>query len=460
MTGPEFDLRPSVRLPQLRPEVWFAVWAIVLLMIGLTLASIASFGSDDDQSKIQQVTQKLSMDYMIARLSSGNDEPKAFLKEAVKQLEDLKLETKGAQGVRNRYLLIINQTINPKNKPDFSILNAEVDDIPEEHKEQIKQKRMQANLALQTLYSSEKLDAVQADSIREALQNIGGSEWPISLAIERVNELSQQNSDLPLAYALGILILGGVICWVVFIVLKVSRLAPVRGVPLQNSPKSIGDQLGIRFLGFLLIYLAAPVLAIVVLGDLGESPWGQVVLSALILCLVFWVATLKIEGYRISISKIGLNFKNLKEDILWGVGGYFANWPVLVVLLPIGMVLFRWIPSGQHPITEQLTEPQSLLPAFLLAGVLAPIMEEFVFRGLFFQGMAVRMKKWWLPMITTSIAFAAIHPQGGAMWLALGWVGAMGCMLTYQRGSIIPAIVMHALHNTTVLLLAVSSKLF
>jgi membrane protease YdiL (CAAX protease family) len=460
VTVPDFDLQPTERHPQLRPEVWFAVWAIILLMIGLTLASIASVGNNGDQSKIQQTIQRLSIDYMIARLSSGNDEPKEFLQEAAKQLQQLKLETKGAKGVRNRYLLIINQTINPKNKPDFSILNADVDDIPQAQREQVKQKREKANMALQTLYSSEKLSLEQANSIKEALQNLGNSEWPISLALEKVNELSQQSNDLPVAYVLGTLIFGGMICWIVYMVLKASRLAPARGVPLQNSPKGVGDQLGLRFLGFLLIYLGAPVFVILMFNNSRESPWQQVALSALMLGLVFFVATLRIYDYKISLNKIGLNLKNLKGDILWGIGGYLANWPVLVVLLPLGMVLFRWIPSGQHPITEQLTDPDSLLPAFLLAGVLAPIMEEFVFRGLFFQGMVVRMRKWWGPMIATSIAFAAIHPQGGAMWLALGWVGAMGCILTYQRGSLIPAMVMHALHNTTVLLLAISSKLF
>jgi membrane protease YdiL (CAAX protease family) len=48
-----------------------------------------------------------------------------------------------------------------------------------------------------------------------------------------------------------------------------------------------------------------------------------------------------------------------------------------------------------------------------------------------------------------------IHPQGGALWPVLAWIGGMAAYLTYRRQSLIPAIVMHACHNTTIILFSV-----
>ena len=78
---------------------------------------------------------------------------------------------------------------------------------------------------------------------------------------------------------------------------------------------------------------------------------------------------------------------------------------------------------------------------------------EIAFRGLLFQGLALRFRVW--PAIFISaMGFAMIHPQGGMLWPSLAWVGGMAAYLTYRQSSLIPAIVMHALHNTTLILLS------
>jgi membrane protease YdiL (CAAX protease family) len=53
----------------------------------------------------------------------------------------------------------------------------------------------------------------------------------------------------------------------------------------------------------------------------------------------------------------------------------------------------------------------------------------------------------------SSLLFAMVHPTGVPAWPALAAIGAMAALLTFQTRSLVPSIVMHAVHNGTLLLL-------
>jgi membrane protease YdiL (CAAX protease family) len=53
------------------------------------------------------------------------------------------------------------------------------------------------------------------------------------------------------------------------------------------------------------------------------------------------------------------------------------------------------------------------------------------------------------------LLFAAIHPQGPILWAGLAAIGVMACFLTHMTGSLVPAMVMHSVHNASVLTLAI-----
>jgi membrane protease YdiL (CAAX protease family) len=125
-----------------------------------------------------------------------------------------------------------------------------------------------------------------------------------------------------------------------------------------------------------------------------------------------------------------------------------------MLLIIFGQHFLRWIPSGGHPMQTEILAGPNLPLMILTAGPLTAIMEELAFRGVLFQGMALRFRPW-PAIILSSLAFAMIHPQGGALWPVLAWIGGMAAYLTYRRQSLIPAIVMHACHNTTIILISV-----
>ena len=96
-----------------------------------------------------------------------------------------------------------------------------------------------------------------------------------------------------------------------------------------------------------------------------------------------------------------------------------------------------------------------------LASVVAPIMEETMFRGVLYRHMREatgRVGRWWsviLSALVVSFVFAALHPQGVLaipllMALAFGFTAARE-----WRGSLIPSMTVHALHNGVLMVMLI-----
>lgn len=88
---------------------------------------------------------------------------------------------------------------------------------------------------------------------------------------------------------------------------------------------------------------------------------------------------------------------------------------------------------------------------YIAVGLLAPLVEEIVFRGAIQgalqTGFAQRGKSHWYAIVVTSLLFAAIHgnpaqmPHAFLIGLLMGW-------MRYRSGSIIPGVTVHLLNNT------------
>lgn len=109
-------------------------------------------------------------------------------------------------------------------------------------------------------------------------------------------------------------------------------------------------------------------------------------------------------------------------------------------------------PSEKQNIVEHLGAHDSNLlwaGTFLMLGIVAPICEEIFFRGFIFTALWRR-----IPLapsaIVTGALFAVVHISSSAKLLvvALGFFGAMLCVLRAITGSLIPCIAVHALNNS------------
>ena len=114
----------------------------------------------------------------------------------------------------------------------------------------------------------------------------------------------------------------------------------------------------------------------------------------------------------------------------------------LTILLGVGPgPALDWIAR-----TMASAPPAGLLLAVLVVGLLAPLGEELFFRGY----MLTRLRQVWSPVpaiLATALAFGVIHGELVHGVLAFG-IGVYLGLMTERSGSVVPAVVCHAVNNT------------
>jgi membrane protease YdiL (CAAX protease family) len=145
----------------------------------------------------------------------------------------------------------------------------------------------------------------------------------------------------------------------------------------------------------------------------------------------------------------------------WHFGLRPTRWGVAVAWVVTGFVAFIvfsaiWVTAlGIHQrddLPKQLgagNGPLALAAVALLVCVIAPIAEEFFFRGYFFTALR-SWKGVWPAAIITGVVFGAIHagsaPVGYLVPLAV--FGIVLCVVYWRTGSLYPCISLHALNNS------------
>ncbi len=131
---------------------------------------------------------------------------------------------------------------------------------------------------------------------------------------------------------------------------------------------------------------------------------------------------------------------------------------LLIVVLLIGFILFSAIweevlnVSTSEKVLEQLGANEGtglLLLSALLTCVIAPICEEFLFRGFIFSALS-NWKGPWPAALITGAVFGGIH-AGSAPAVDLVPLGVFGfglCLLYRYSGSLYPCIAAHSLNNS------------
>jgi membrane protease YdiL (CAAX protease family) len=158
-----------------------------------------------------------------------------------------------------------------------------------------------------------------------------------------------------------------------------------------------------------------------------------------------------------------------------GPATYVACLPLVIlgILTMLGLTMLRnrlgwgpgpFEPSGNpsHPIITGAGGGWVVyLQMFLVAAVIAPIVEETMFRGALYQhlreatGRAGKVVSVLLSALCSSFLFAVIHPQGilavpVLMALAVGF-----CLAREWRGTLLPSMIAHGINNGLAVLLLI-----
>ncbi len=174
------------------------------------------------------------------------------------------------------------------------------------------------------------------------------------------------------------------------------------------------------------------------------------ILYSLTVFLVFFV--FRMGDNKLNLSAIGLQAKNTLgrlSDILTGLGGYCVTVPLV-----IGGAMFYKTIVGIYPrsgspvfdIFKMLKTPLDIVMLFLLVGVLAPIFEEILFRGVLYTAIRKHLPAY-AAISIVSFLFAFIHFDPGVI-LSLFIVGFVLTTLYERTGSLVPSIVTHILWNS------------
>ncbi len=160
----------------------------------------------------------------------------------------------------------------------------------------------------------------------------------------------------------------------------------------------------------------------------------------------------RLEGIR---SVQWFSAGSIIRQIGVSLAGYSAFIPLAVVSLCCLILANPALPSEQkNPILEE--PPASALDflvIFLMAVVLAPIVEEFLFRGVLFQVLWQRTGRVWLSAVVSGFLFAIIHPQFLAGIGPVFLLGVILAMVYAHTRSLLPCILMHSYNNGLITLL-------
>lgn len=160
-----------------------------------------------------------------------------------------------------------------------------------------------------------------------------------------------------------------------------------------------------------------------------------------------WLLAGRRCGWR---AVFGLDFRRATRDLVLGAFGYVAMVPFVLFFAAIYMRALAGLghEAGLQEVAQMITGESSMITRlylYLMAVVLAPVVEELLFRGIAFPWLMKQVGP--APaMFAVSVLFAMIHFHVPGL-VPLFVVSVALCFAYVHTGSILVPIVMHALFN-------------
>lgn len=459
--APEFDVSPSPgRAPM---GGWIFVGAVLLFLIGVQMASYlgrAPRGGPDVAALDGRIRMAYRIRDAMAPLAQGQDRADTVDRKWRDELESV-LDEVGPSIADDGAAALLHTIVSYElgREPDADALR------------KLRAEEGPRRRAGAKAYRSERLSAEVAE---ELARPFDGSFFVDRIARAHIQEkagvpdardaLRNPRAGAMLLGATLLLVgaagLGGILL-VVFLAHKAGGRIEPKGHPAGRVDAVAADGLAFRT-GLMLtglfgsqMLLAYPLRAT----GMEDAKWTMPALFGIGLLLALWILRLPHHGRTFSPAAAGLHRREFGRNCLWGIGAALANIPILIVAALIGTWAFQWLPAPQHPVQLELSSDPSFwsVAAILLsAAVGAPLFEEICFRGTFLPALMQRLRSPAWGMAACGFLFASIHPTGVPAWLALMSIGTMASYVTYLRGSLVPAIVMHAVHNASIVLISTS----
>lgn len=240
---------------------------------------------------------------------------------------------------------------------------------------------------------------------------------------------------------------------------SLGRRSLVRSRPRRNSmtPLTPFIPFAVWLLGAYLLFS----LVTAVSGPLGDE--GKAVASNLVFCAgailtIGLILPLARVHFARGLKGFGLNPRTIPRDIGAAVATLLAVWPLVFAAIVLTTAVGRAVKGRdfnipRHEELEVMAEFPTVWVRLLvvaMAVVVAPLLEEMLFRGLLQTVVRTYVGTPWPAIAIASVLFAVVHADA-EHWPAL-FVLAMGLGYAYEKsGSLFRPIFMHALFNGMVL---------
>lgn len=167
----------------------------------------------------------------------------------------------------------------------------------------------------------------------------------------------------------------------------------------------------------------------------------DLVLVASAVGVVWWL------GGKPTPAAFGLRVPKWKPALAWTAGAYVAFWIAAIILQQV-----FGTPDDQQLVKE--LKAQDSLPVLIgfgtLVCIVAPLAEEFVFRGFLFRVLWERTNVGVAAAVSGAL-FGLVHKEAGPEWvgvMVLSVFGAILCFVFVRTVSLLPCIMLHSLHNS------------
>ena len=153
---------------------------------------------------------------------------------------------------------------------------------------------------------------------------------------------------------------------------------------------------------------------------------------------------------------IGFRTHNALADVAAGMGSYLCLAPVMLLMGYLSDVLFHNYHTPLNPADLEMLAARFPLDKFLVffvAAVAAPVVEETMFRGILYPALRGKIGVFGGAAVSAAI-FSGVHPTLPGGFLPIWAIGFALALLYERRGSLLPGIVLHGLHNGFITLTA------
>ena len=470
-----------------RPGVWTAVlaWVVIVATVAFVVASanLQEEGGSEQSGAIELVMMELQSKYLVGLsqlpVVSTSMDPAVIYQQA----EDI-LDT-GSVGQRLRFIVLAQELGGPEvARERLEDLDELLADPPRGDPVELTEAEASIREALYALSSAgaDGGTTAQPPALAEGDRQLLVDElgWFGRLALAPPGTQDQAGREAALRSArtvamvflgmfglAGLAALGGFVGLVVLLVM-VLRRALRGGLRPQRAHHAVYAE---TFALWLVLFMVLQVVA----GRLSPRPWHMTVSSIAVLSSLVALVWPAVRG---------VSWRDVRHDIGWTAGrrpwlepllavaGYVMTLPLLVVgvMMTLFLVFVQsqfgeppptFAPSGgpAHPIILALTGDSwwPKIQVLLLAAVVAPLVEETMFRGVLYRhlrsataraGMATSV------ILSTTIngfLFAVIHPQGWVTVPALMSLAYGFALMREWRDSVLPSMLMHGLSNGVVI---------